>query len=559
MPTNCTNFTDINTGSVIKPYDILNKCHKTSKYDKKKCIDKPQDVYVITGFPSMWPMTCVTCTPPKKIAVNPKEFQSPDGSLNVSKANDFINDLDDMLGIATSASISANGISGFIQKLLSPQMLTIGYSEVSNEMEVSPDAEEQLGFWVTMPEEAVFQSQSKNNGTGIVAVVRFNNMPLDEKNSSLLKGAVYAITVYAPVNNLLNEIQLNFNNEMRNNTSIYCVSWQGDGKMPNWTTSGCKTVVNNSDIICQCSHLTFFAVLMKPEIQTISSSDLESLTYISYIGCGLSLFFVGIVLFMQFLLRKAKANPSTKILMNLFVAQFLLNLAFLSNEWMTNTNSPVACVFIAVFLHYSLLATFAWFFLQALHIYLQFWGTDIHTKQYMLKICIPAWTCPAIVVMVVGCLGNYSMQIIPVTNGVSPKMCWINNILVQYIVNIGTYVIVFVFTLAIFIVITQRIIYARKVEMEGKKKTSMSKTIISLAGLFSMLGLSWGVAFFSYGNMVVPSYYIFTIINSFQGFFLFIYYYKSSKDINGHDCYQVSEPQASVISSNSCGTTLTQS
>lgn len=90
--------------------------------------------------------------------------------------------------------------------------------------------------------------------------------------------------------------------------------------------------------------------------------------------------------------------------------------------------------------------------------------------------------------------------------------CWITNKYIHYIVNVGYYSVVFIFTSVIFIKIIQKIIQAK----QSVVKTS-SKKAGAIFGLYVLLGLTWGVAFFSYGAMTVPSYYIFTILNSFQG------------------------------------------
>ena len=89
--------------------------------------------------------------------------------------------------------------------------------------------------------------------------------------------------------------------------------------------------------------------------------------------------------------------------------------------------------------------------------------------------------------------------------------------MVHYVVNIGYYGVVFLFTLGIFFVIVQRIIMARKLKVQDAKTPSTSKNLMTIMSLFALLGLTWGVAFFSYGAMLIPSYYIFSILNAFQG------------------------------------------
>ncbi len=89
--------------------------------------------------------------------------------------------------------------------------------------------------------------------------------------------------------------------------------------------------------------------------------------------------------------RKAKSNQATKNLMNMFVALFLLNGSFLSNESVANTEDNAACVFIALLLHYSMLTTFTWFFIQALHMYLWLLRQNVTITNYMRKITVLGW------------------------------------------------------------------------------------------------------------------------------------------------------------------------
>ncbi|XP_052386253.1 adhesion G protein-coupled receptor G3-like [Carassius gibelio] len=196
----------------------------------------------------------------------------------------------------------------------------------------------------------------------------------------------------ANIHNLTSTIDMTFEHKDKVSNES-CVSWDGKGEL-NWTTFGCVTeTIDSNTIKCSCSHLTFFAVLMIPQsdVSIDPVPDLESLTLITSIGCGISMFFMAIALFMHFLLRKAKSNQATKILMNMFVALSLLNASFLSNESIANTGDNAACVFIALLLHYSMLASFTWFFIQALHMYLWLIRQNVSITNYMRKITVLGW------------------------------------------------------------------------------------------------------------------------------------------------------------------------
>ncbi|XP_059376936.1 adhesion G-protein coupled receptor G6-like [Carassius carassius] len=81
--------------------------------------------------------------------------------------------------------------------------------------------------------------------------------------------------------------------------------------------------------------------------------------------------------------------------------------------------------------------------------------------------------------------------------------------------------------------IVTKIIQSRIIRSTEDKRKTFRKQLMMVLSLFLLFGLTWSVAFFSYGPMLIPSYYIFTVLNSFQGFFLFLYYYHIHNDVAG--------------------------
>ncbi|XP_056337324.1 adhesion G-protein coupled receptor G2 [Danio aesculapii] len=461
----------------------------------------------------------------------------------------------------TIASVSMGSVKGVLKKIQSESEVTDTAFIYSPETGVSVIDDisvlKKFPNALIVPKEAAQQALNQSARGAFLGVFRFPNMSKDANNSVVLNNEVYAIEMGTQIKNLSNTINLSFNMSQSMPGTPTCYSWDGNGSKPDWTTEGCRTVVNGSGITCKCEHLTFFAVLMKsfqeavyhnrgkkdnrnfrfmptnesapPDI-TLRESDLTALTYITYIGCGLSMFFLGVGLFMHFLMRKAKATSSVHVLINLFVALFMLNVAFLTNEYVVQAKNSILCRVMAAFLHYCLLASFTWFAVEALHLCLQMTKTTT-LKHYLLKITVAGWAPPAFVVSVIFSLGKYGEENIK-TESSNVTMCWIVDSTVHYVVNIGYYCFVFTFTLGTFIVVVRWLSMLRmsKWSKDGKVKRSNTATsdIFTMLGLCCLLGLTWGISFFSYGALRIPSYYIFTILNSLQGFFLFVYYLKTS-------------------------------
>ncbi|XP_054894953.1 uncharacterized protein LOC129365643 [Poeciliopsis prolifica] len=459
-------------------------------------------------------------------------FPAPANPLNSDQAANFMRNLNaylEQMGNASTAAIQMGNIAGVISKLPQQNQTNMDFGFTSAGDVKILEESNNIGFARTVhfPKEASEMAVNRN-GT-FSGVLLFPDIPELNRTSYFFNNEMMGIEMGVNISNLSESIDIHFSNVNTTGFNVSCVSWDGrskDGDKAKWITDGCLTNEANGSITCQCSHLTFFAILMSGA-EEISSSDLKTLTQITKAGCGISLFFLGVALFMHFLIRKTKASQVVKILMNLFIALFLLNLCFLVNESIAKLKILAACVAMASVLHYSLLATFTWFFMQALHLYFSMFKIPTDTKYYMYKICITGWVIP--VVVVVGLLASSKYGYIDISddNGTSVTMCWIPDSTISLGVNTGYYGIVFIFTLTIFVVIVVQIKHFASKEAKAQKPTK--KRFFSLLGLFCLLGITWGFAFFSYGPLLLPSFYIFTILNSFQGFFLFVYYYFSSR------------------------------
>ncbi len=90
--------------------------------------------------------------------------------------------------------------------------------------------------------------------------------------------------------------------------------------------------------------------------------------------------------------RNARAEVSSSIHVSLSGALFLLNMSFMLSEWAATLTLKEVCVFIAVTIHYSLLCSFTWMAIEALHLYLLLARVfNIYIKYYMVKLSLIGW------------------------------------------------------------------------------------------------------------------------------------------------------------------------
>ncbi|KAF4101828.1 adhesion G-protein coupled receptor G2-like isoform X2 [Onychostoma macrolepis] len=541
-----------NGGSCLEiPLVDPGKTCRGATYDDKICKKSKGSSYVLRFIRSEW--MCVTCPAsavtvtlqPHEVTYN-MSVQVDDGDVDPSEASDYLNKMESKMEEMEKNNISKAGIvMGDAIGLLHVQAKNtktkdICYSsdeDIINDVDCQSDLNANFPWSVKVSSEAFNKSRRENNGTAFLAILQFYNMRNENEMQkfTVLNNEVYGLMMRANISNLTDNIDIFFTKNNQEDKAS-CVSWDGKGQL-NWTTSGCETeTIDSNTIKCSCSHLTFLTVLMHLPDLKITAMHPESLTFISSIGCGISIFFLAVALFMHFQLQKAKSNQATKILMNMFVALFLLNVSFSSNESVANTEDNAACVFIALLLHYSMLASFTWFFIQALHMYLWLLRQNVTITNYTRKITVLGWVCPAPIVVAIVSVGGYEAVTLTLNtmSGKITRMCWIANPYIHYTVNIGYFALVFIFMTGIFITILTTFVHAKHLRATDGKRKTFRKQLMMVLSLFLLFGLTWSVAFFSYGPMHITSYYIFTVLNSFQGIFLFLYYYHIRNDVAGN-------------------------
>ncbi|XP_036441845.1 adhesion G-protein coupled receptor G2-like [Colossoma macropomum] len=292
----------------------------------------------------------------------------------------------------------------------------------------------------------------------------------------------------------------------------------------NFEGSGCSTKWSTGEdtVICSCDHLTYFAVLMvSPD--NVSEKDKVVLSYISQVGCSLSLLFLVVAVILYFVKWRGSADQSQQVHISLAVALILLNGHFIMNDLVVNVRT--ACIYVAVLLHYSLLATFTWTAIEGFHLYLLLLRVfNIYIRRYLLKLSLVGWGVPAVVVILIFIIDKYVYLNVGISSGKSSNIqgCYISNEVVKNVTILGFFCVIFAFNLGMLVAVVRTLFFKRPL-YPGQQQKRRAKDICTILGITCLLGITWGLIFFSFGQLSTVGLYFFCIFNSLQGLFIFIW------------------------------------
>ncbi|KAK5898180.1 hypothetical protein CgunFtcFv8_015621 [Champsocephalus gunnari] len=261
----------------------------------------------------------------------------------------------------------------------------------------------------------------------------------------------------------------------------------------------------------------------------IDRQQAQILTFITYIGCGISAIFLALTLLTYLLFEKLMRDIPAKILVQLCLSLLFLNLVFLLDGWLALYPAVGLCISTAFFLHYFLLTSFTWAGLEALHMYLSIVRVFTpYLSRYMLKFSLIGWGIPLLVVIVVISVDKDNYGVVTYgkyTDGTSDDFCWLRNDIAFYVGVVAYFLLIFALCLLVFIIVMVQLSRIKKQNPQNQPPNRGVMTDLrSIAGLIVLLGLTWGFALFAWGPLYLPFVYLFTIFNSLQGFLVFIFH-----------------------------------
>ncbi|KAL5012481.1 hypothetical protein ScPMuIL_011032 [Solemya velum] len=243
-----------------------------------------------------------------------------------------------------------------------------------------------------------------------------------EIEDAAVSSIVMSLTLSPKPAKLEPPLQLWFQNitNTNNYSRAHCSYWDFNvSGTPNgaWLTDGCILVNSSSDVtVCECDHLTNFAVLMNHQHAQVPTVHIVPLRIISIVGCGISLLCLLVTMGTHIYLWRYVKSDRTIILMNLCVALIAAYLLFVAG--IDRTENKDVCTAIAALLHYTYLVVFFMMLAEGIEmaiIVLYVLPTRSRVK-WMILLC---WGVPAVMV-------GISMGVTQLTGYGNEEFCWLS-------------------------------------------------------------------------------------------------------------------------------------
>ncbi|KAB7506979.1 Adhesion G protein-coupled receptor L3, partial [Armadillidium nasatum] len=387
--------------------------------------------------------------------------------------------------------------------------------------------------FITLPPEALLE----NSENGLVKMVFFSykgleNLLQPQKNYRYIEGGIRSLNRTRVLNSRVISASLGAGRHIELSEPVFitftmirtenvsnaaCVFW--DFTTNSWSEEGCSVILYNiTHATCRCDHLTNFAVLMDVHASPISPQHQVALSVITYVGCVISI--VGLLLAtIVFHAFKGLKSDRTTIHKNLCICLLVGEAIFIGG--ITRTDQPIVCSVVAGLLHYFFLAAFAWMLLEGFQLYITLIEVFEAEKSRVRWYYVTAYGFPAVVVAV-------SAFIDPNSYG-TDTVCWLRTDNYFIFAFVGPVLLVLVANsifLALSLVLMCR--HAQNSAVLKNKETSKLESLRSwIRGaviLMFLLGLTWTFGLLYLDQATVAMAYVFTVLNSLQGLFIFVFH-----------------------------------
>nr|XP_044990663.1 adhesion G protein-coupled receptor E1 [Jaculus jaculus] len=299
----------------------------------------------------------------------------------------------------------------------------------------------------------------------------------------------------------------------QNFESPICVSWRTEMEHGRWTSSGCVILkASDTHTVCSCTRMANLAIIMASGELTMEFS----LYIISHVGTIISLLCL-VLAIATFLLCRAIQNHNTYLHLHLCLCLFLAKLLFLTG--IDKTDNQTACSIIAGFLHYLFLACFFWMLVEAVMLFLMVRNLKVlnyfsSRNVKILHLCPVGYGLPGLVVII-------SASVQPQGYGMHNR-CWLNTetgFIWSFLGPVCIIIIINSILLTWTLCILRQKLSSINSEVSTLKDTRLL-TFKAFAQIF-ILGCSWVLGIFQIGPVAGTMAYLFTLINSLQGAFIF--------------------------------------
>uniref|UniRef100_A0A8C3K526 Cadherin EGF LAG seven-pass G-type receptor 1 n=1 Tax=Calidris pygmaea TaxID=425635 RepID=A0A8C3K526_9CHAR len=295
--------------------------------------------------------------------------------------------------------------------------------------------------------------------------------------------------------------------ETEERTKPVCVFWNHSitiGGTGAWSSRGCELFSRNqSHIACQCNHITSFAVLM--DISKRENGEVLPLKIVTYTTVSVSLVALLITFILLVLIRTLRSNLHS-IHKNLVAALFFSELVFLIG--INQTENPFVCTVIAILLHYFYMSTFAWMFVEQLHIYRMLTEVRNINFGHMRFYYVVGWGIPAIIT-------GLAVGLDPQGYG-NPDFCWLSvhdTLIWSFAGPIVIVVVVSMINTVIFILAMKASCRRRQRSFEKTGVVSVLRTAFLLLLLISA---TWLLGLMAVNSDVMTFHYLFAIFSCLQ-------------------------------------------